>query len=59
MTWLSDAILHLAGPLVLVAVFALPALEASRCWGPWSPASSPWCLAACSPIRAGCRCGRP
>ena len=29
MTWLSDTILQLAGPLVLVVVFALPALEAS------------------------------
>jgi membrane-associated protein len=33
MTWLSDAILRLAGPLVLVAVFALPALEASTLLG--------------------------
>jgi membrane-associated protein len=33
MTWLTDAILHLAGPLVLVAVFALPALEASTLLG--------------------------
>jgi membrane-associated protein len=33
MTWLSDTVLHLAGPLVLVAVFALPALEASTLLG--------------------------
>jgi membrane-associated protein len=33
MTWLTDAILHLTGPLVLVAVFALPALEASTLLG--------------------------
>jgi membrane-associated protein len=33
MTWLSDTILRLAGPLVLVAVFALPALEASTLLG--------------------------
>jgi membrane-associated protein len=33
MTWLSDTILHLAAPLVLVAVFALPALEASTLLG--------------------------
>ena len=33
MTWLSDTILHLAGPLVLVVVFALPALEASTLLG--------------------------
>jgi membrane-associated protein len=33
MTWLTDTILHLAGPLVLVAVFALPALEASTLLG--------------------------
>jgi membrane-associated protein len=33
MTWLSDTILRLAGPLVLVAVFTLPALEASTLLG--------------------------
>jgi undecaprenyl-diphosphatase len=33
MTWLTNAVLHLAGPLVLVAVFALPALEASTLLG--------------------------
>jgi membrane-associated protein len=33
MTWLTDTVLHLAGPLVLVAVFALPALEASTLLG--------------------------
>jgi membrane-associated protein len=33
MTWLSDTILRLAGPLVLVVVFALPALEASTLLG--------------------------
>jgi membrane-associated protein len=33
MTWLADTILRLAGPLVLVAVFALPALEASTLLG--------------------------
>jgi membrane-associated protein len=33
MAWLSDTILRLAGPLVLVAVFALPALEASTLLG--------------------------
>jgi membrane-associated protein len=33
MTWLSDTILRLTGPLVLVAVFALPALEASTLLG--------------------------
>jgi membrane-associated protein len=33
MTWLSDTILRLAGPLVLVAAFALPALEASTLLG--------------------------
>jgi len=33
MTWLTDAILHLTGPLVLVAVFVLPALEASTLLG--------------------------
>jgi membrane-associated protein len=33
MTWISDTILRLAGPLVLVAVFALPALEASTLLG--------------------------
>jgi membrane-associated protein len=33
MTWLSDTILRLAGPLVLVTVFALPALEASTLLG--------------------------
>ena len=33
MTWLTDTILRLAGPLVLVAVFALPALEASTLLG--------------------------
>ena len=33
MTWLFDTILHLAGPLVLVVVFALPALEASTLLG--------------------------
>jgi membrane-associated protein len=33
MTWLSDTVLHLAGPLVLLAVFALPALEASTLLG--------------------------
>ena len=32
MTWLTDTILRLAGPLVLV-VFALPALEASTLLG--------------------------
>jgi membrane-associated protein len=29
MTWITDAVLQLTGPVVLVAVFALPALEAS------------------------------
>ena len=33
MTWLSDTILRLAAPLVLVVVFALPALEASTLLG--------------------------
>jgi len=33
MTWLSDTILRLAGPLALVVVFALPALEASTLLG--------------------------
>jgi membrane-associated protein len=33
MTWLSETILRLAGPWVLVAVFALPALEASTLLG--------------------------
>ena len=33
MAWLSDTILRLAGPLVLVVVFALPALEASTLLG--------------------------
>jgi membrane-associated protein len=33
MTWLSDTILHLAGPLALVAVFTVPALEASTLLG--------------------------
>jgi len=33
MSWLPDTILRLAGPLVLVAVFALPALEASTLLG--------------------------
>ncbi|HEV3497772.1 MAG TPA: hypothetical protein VHA34_15615, partial [Actinomycetes bacterium] len=33
MAGLTDAILHLAGPLVLVAEFALPALEASTLLG--------------------------
>jgi len=33
MTWLTDTILRLAGPLVLVVVFALPALEASTLLG--------------------------
>ena len=33
MAWLSDTFLHLAGPLVLVAVFALPGLEASTLLG--------------------------
>jgi membrane-associated protein len=33
MAWLSDTILRLAGPLILVAVFALPALEASTLLG--------------------------
>jgi membrane-associated protein len=33
MTWLTDTVLHLAGPLVLVVVFALPALEASTLLG--------------------------
>jgi membrane-associated protein len=33
MTWLSDTILQLTGPLVLVVVFALPALEASTLLG--------------------------
>jgi hypothetical protein len=33
MTWLSETILRLAGPLVLVAVFTLPALEASTLLG--------------------------
>jgi membrane-associated protein len=32
-TWLSDTILRLAAPLVLVVVFALPALEASTLLG--------------------------
>jgi membrane-associated protein len=33
MAWLSDMILRLAGPLVLVVVFTLPALEASTLLG--------------------------
>jgi undecaprenyl-diphosphatase len=33
MAWLSDIVLRLAGPLVLVVVFALPALEASTLLG--------------------------
>jgi len=33
MTWTIDSILRLAGPLVLLAVFALPALEASTLLG--------------------------
>jgi membrane-associated protein len=33
MTWLSDTILRLGSPLVLLAVFALPALEASTLLG--------------------------
>ena len=33
MTWLTDTILRLTGPLVLVAVFTLPALEASTLLG--------------------------
>jgi membrane-associated protein len=33
MTWLSDTILRLGAPLVLLAVFALPALEASTLLG--------------------------
>jgi membrane-associated protein len=33
MTWLADLILRLGGPLVLVVVFALPALEASTLLG--------------------------
>ena len=33
MSWLTDTILRLAGPLVLVVVFALPALEASTLLG--------------------------
>ena len=33
MAWLADTILRLAGPLVLVVVFALPALEASTLLG--------------------------
>jgi membrane-associated protein len=33
MTWLTDSILRLGGPLALVAVFALPALEASTLLG--------------------------
>jgi membrane-associated protein len=33
MTWLTDTILRLAGPLVLVVVFTLPALEASTLLG--------------------------
>jgi hypothetical protein len=33
--------------------------EASTLLGIMVPASSPWCWAACSPTRAGCRCGRP
>jgi membrane-associated protein len=33
MTWLTDPILRLAGPLVLVVAFALPALEASTLLG--------------------------
>jgi membrane-associated protein len=33
MAWLSDTILRLTGPLILVAVFALPALEASTLLG--------------------------
>jgi membrane-associated protein len=33
MTWLSDTILRLAGPLALVAVFTVPALEASTLLG--------------------------
>jgi hypothetical protein len=38
MTWISDTILRLAGPLVLVAVFALAALEASTPLGHLPPA---------------------
>jgi membrane-associated protein len=38
MTWPTDFILHLAGPLVLVVVFALPALEASTLLGIVVPA---------------------
>ena len=33
MSWLTDTILRLAGPLVLVVVFVLPALEASTLLG--------------------------
>ena len=33
MAWLTDTILRLAGPLVLVVTFALPALEASTLLG--------------------------
>jgi membrane-associated protein len=33
MTWLTDTVLRLAGPLVLVVVFALPALETSTLLG--------------------------
>jgi len=33
MTWVTDAVLHLPGLLVLVVVFALPALEASTLLG--------------------------
>jgi hypothetical protein len=30
MTWVADTILRLTGPIVLVVVFTLPALEASH-----------------------------
>ena len=33
MTWLADAILRLTGPVVLIVVFAMPALEASTLLG--------------------------
>jgi membrane-associated protein len=33
MTWIPDTVLRLAGPMVLVVVFALPALEASTLLG--------------------------
>jgi hypothetical protein len=56
--WLTDTILRLAGPLVLVVVFALPALEASILLGIVVPGELAWWPAACWPTRGGCRCGR-